>query len=163
MPIFTGAGTEKFQARLSHTRKKPRLVWWMILAAIRQLDVERNAYSLSSRKGRRSWIAKNGDGTREVSMSKIITVALAAAFLLLAAESVSAAFSLSSLKGPYVFQVHGFQANETTPPFHTGEFTALSLLTFNGMGGVKGFVFFDGGDSNGDLVGCQAEIDTVAS
>jgi hypothetical protein len=68
-------------------------------------------------------------------MYKIITISLAAAFLVLAAGSASAAFSVSNLKGTYVLQVHGFQS--TGPPLNVGEIGVLGLLKFDGKGGVK--------------------------
>ena len=96
-------------------------------------------------------------------MSKIITASVAAAFLSLAAETSLAAvfpFSLASLTGPYVFQVHGFELNDGT---HAGEIAALGLLTFDGAGHVSGNVIFTSADSGGDQANCTGVLSTASS
>ena len=69
----------------------------------------------------------------KATMGKM-TASLAAAFLVLAEASASAdsGFSLSSLKGPYVFQVRGYYADAPASKVegNIGEIAGLGLLTF---------------------------------
>jgi hypothetical protein len=65
-------------------------------------------------------------------MSKIITAALAADFLVLADGSASAQFANANLKGS--IQAHGFDLNDFGD---TGELAALGLLTFTVMASSK--------------------------
>jgi hypothetical protein len=80
-------------------------------------------------------------------MGKMMTTALAGAFLGLTAGSVSAAFSSYNLNGIYVIEAHGFQINTT----NTGENDILGLVTLDGAGGVVpgGGFSFSHADSSG--------------
>jgi hypothetical protein len=72
-------------------------------------------------------------------MGKMMTTALAGAFLGLTAGGVSAAdpFSNFNLNGSYVIQAHGFEAVQVTATSTgIGENAILGLVTFDGNGGV---------------------------
>src|SRR5262245_6187367 len=92
-------------------------------------------------------------------MSKLITAAAAAAFLVLAAGSASA----GSLIGQWVFHARAFQANAPAAPFPTGEFLILALLTIEKQPAgfffnVRGDFTFVGGDSGGNQVQCISSL-----
>jgi hypothetical protein len=76
-------------------------------------------------------------------MGKMMTTALAGAFLGLTAGSVSAAdpFSNFNLSGSYVIQAHGFHVNQFNPnrpsaDLTFGENAILGIVTFDGNRGV---------------------------
>jgi hypothetical protein len=92
-------------------------------------------------------------------MSKLITAAAAAAFLVLAAGSASA----GSLIGQWVFHARAFQANGPAAPLHTGEFLILGTLTIEKQPqgfflNVRGDFTFVGGDSGGNQVQCISSL-----
>lgn len=105
-------------------------------------------------------------------LRKILT---GAAIVILTAPGVQAKdrdrdnFKNGDLNFGYVFRVRGFQQNETSAPFHSGELTALGLIHFDGNGGVKdggiSFTVADngGGAALGDQANCTAQIDPAKS
>lgn len=93
-------------------------------------------------------------------MGKIITAFVAAAILVLAPGSASAASLNASLNGHYVFQVHGFMVGGTVN--QTGEIAALGLLTFDGAGHVSGNVTFTTADSGANQAHCTGALSTVS-
>jgi hypothetical protein len=95
-------------------------------------------------------------------MSKIITAALAAAFLVLADGSASAQFANTNLKGS--IQAHGFDLNDFGD---TGELAALGLPTFTVMASSKvpsgfapGCLFKLAHYQRGLFAHCELEADT---
>ena len=100
-------------------------------------------------------------------MGTIMTASLAAACLVLSVASASAqqnTFSLSSVKGQYVFQVHGFYATAPTSNTRgdTGEIAALGLLSFDGAGHVSGTVNFTAADNNSAQATCQGSLSSAS-
>jgi hypothetical protein len=102
----------------------------------------------------------------KATMGKM-TASLAAALLVLAEASASAdsGFSLSSLKGPYVFQVRGFYASAPTSNTRgdIGEIAALGLLTLDGAGHVSGNVNFTGANNNDSHGTCQGSLSNASN
>ena len=96
-------------------------------------------------------------------MSKIMTTALAGAFLGAPVGGASAAgpFAVYSLNGTYVIQAHGFQSDNTDPT-DTGENAILGLVTSDGEGGVSGVGFsFSHNDSfppPAETINCSVQI-----
>lgn len=102
----------------------------------------------------------------KATMGKV-SAFLAAAVLVLAGASASASpgFSLSSLKGPYVFQVRGFYANAPAQAQEgdIGKIAALGLLTFDGAGHVSGNVNFTGSNQDGKQATCTGSLSTASN
>jgi hypothetical protein len=68
-----------------------------------------------------------------------------------------------SLAGPYALNLSGFWANQPSPPFNTGQLSALGLLSFDGKGKVNGRVSFAGADSGGNQIQCFAAVNSSKS
>ena len=64
-----------------------------------------------------------------------------------------------TLRGPYVFEIGGFDENDATAvPPHVGSVNALGVLKFDGAGGFSGTLTFTSSDNGGDQATCVEDI-----